>query len=318
MVSMMKKSVFDEIKNLITEQRNPNTVDIDSKSTVEILRIINKEDQKVATIVKEEIPYIAKAVDLIVESFKKHGRLFYVGAGTSGRLGVLDAAECPPTFGTDPDMVQGIIAGGYGALVRAVEGAEDKKADGAKAIRERGVTNKDVVVGLTACRRTPYVIGAIEEAKRIGAKTVYITATPRAELNIDVDVAICPVTGPEVIMGSTRMKAGTAEKLILNMLTTTSMIKIGKVYENMMVDLMATSQKLIERSKRTIMIVTGVDYDTAAKFLKKAKGSVKIAIVMILAKVGYEEAKQQLERSDGFVRKAIESIRSRKNEQTKV
>jgi len=306
----MKKSVFDEIKNLITEQRNPNTMDIDSKSTVEILEIINSEDQRVATIVKEEIPYIAKAVDLIVESFKNYGRLFYVGAGTSGRLGVLDAAECPPTFGTDPDMVQGIIAGGYGALVRAVEGAEDNKADGAKAIRERGVTNKDVVVGLTACRRTPYVIGAIEEARRIGAKTVYITATPRAELKIDVDVAICPVTGPEVIMGSTRMKAGTAEKLILNMLTTTSMIKIGKVYENMMVDLMATSQKLIERSKRTIMIVTGVDYDTAAKFLKKAKGSVKIAIVMILAKVGYEEAKQRLKRSGGFVRAAIERSRN--------
>jgi len=306
----MKKSVFDEIKNLITEQRNPNTMDIDSKSTVEILEIINSEDQRVATIVKEEIPYIAKAVDLIVESFKNYGRLFYVGAGTSGRLGVLDAAECPPTFGTDPDMVQGIIAGGYGALVRAVEGAEDNKADGAEAIRERGVTNKDVVVGLTACRRTPYVIGAIEEARRIGAKTVYITATPRAELKIDVDVAICPVTGPEVIMGSTRMKAGTAEKLILNMLTTTSMIKIGKVYENMMVDLMATSQKLIERSKRTIMIVTGVDYDTAAKFLKKAKGSVKIAIVMILAKVGYEEAKQRLKRSGGFVRAAIERSRN--------
>ncbi|HID93495.1 MAG TPA: N-acetylmuramic acid 6-phosphate etherase [bacterium (Candidatus Stahlbacteria)] len=306
----MKKSVFDEIKNLITEQRNPNTMDIDSKSTVEILEIINSEDQRVATIVKEEIPYIAKAVDLIVESFKNYGRLFYVGAGTSGRLGVLDAAECPPTFGTDPDMVQGIIAGGYGALVRAVEGAEDNKADGAKAIRERGVTNKDVVVGLTACRRTPYVIGAIEEARRIGAKTVYITATPRAELKIDVDVAICPVTGPEVIMGSTRMKAGTAEKLILNMLTTTSMIKIGKVYENMMVDLMATSQKLIERSKRTIMIVTGVDYDTAAKFLKKAEGSVKIAIVMILAKVGYEEAKQRLKRSGGFVRAAIERSRN--------
>jgi N-acetylmuramic acid 6-phosphate etherase len=302
----MKESVYDEIKDLVTEQRNPNTMDVDSKSTLEILEVINREDHKVAPIVKKELPYIAKAVDIIVESFKKGGRLFYIGAGTSGRLGVLDAAECPPTFGTDPEMVQGMIAGGYGALVRAVEGAEDNKENGAKTIRERGVTNKDVVTGLSACRRTPYVIGAIEEARKIGAKTIYITATPRVELTIDVDVAICPVTGPEVIMGSTRMKAGTAEKLVLNMLTTTSMIKIGKVYENMMVDLMATSKKLIERSKRTIMIITGVDYNTAAEYLKKAKGSVKIAIVMILGYIDYEEAKQRLKNSGGLVREAIE------------
>ncbi|MEA3431395.1 MAG: N-acetylmuramic acid 6-phosphate etherase [candidate division WOR-3 bacterium] len=299
------KKLFDELKNIITEQRSPDTMDIDSKSIKEILIAINNEDRKVAPIVADEIPYIAKGVEMIAESLKKGGRLIYVGAGTSGRLGVLDAAECPPTFGTSPEQIQGIIAGGYGALVRAVEGAEDKKTDGARAIEEKDVTNLDTVVGITACKRTPYVIGAIEEARKRGAKTIYITATPRDELKVPCDVAICPVTGPEVIMGSTRMKAATATKLVLNMLTTASMIKIGKVYGNMMVDLQPTSEKLIERAKKTIMFVTGVEYDKASRVLKEAKYNTKTAIVMILANVDYKTAKERLEKCDGFVRKAI-------------
>jgi N-acetylmuramic acid 6-phosphate etherase len=297
--------IFNELKDIITEQRNPDTMDIDSKSIEEILITMNSEDRKVASIVAGEIPYIAKGVELIVQSLKRGGKLIYIGAGTSGRLGILDAAECPPTFGTRPEQIQGIIAGGYGALVRAVEGAEDNKKEGANAIREKNVTDRDTVVGITACKRTPYVIGAIEEARKRGAKTIYVTATPREKLTVPCDVAICPVTGPEVIMGSTRMKAATATKLVLNMLTTASMIRIGKVYENMMVDLQPTSKKLIERSKRTIMIVTGIDYDTASSFLKKAKYNVKLAIVMILANVDYKTAKERLEKCDGLVRKAI-------------
>lgn len=301
------KKLFDELKDIITEQRNPDTVDIDSKSTQDILIAINNEDRKIAPIVTREIPYIARGVELIVESFKRGGKLIYVGAGTSGRLGVLDAAECPPTFGTPSEQIQGVIAGEYGALVRAVEGAEDNKEKGADAVRERNVTDIDTVVGITACKRTPYVIGAIEEARKRRAKTIYITATPREKLDVPCDVTICPVTGPEVIMGSTRMKAATATKLVLNMLTTASMIRIGKVYENMMVDLQPTSEKLIERGKRTIMIVTGVDYDTASNVLKKAKYNVKTAIVMILANIGYKTAKERLKKYNGFVRTAISS-----------
>lgn len=301
------KKVFDEIKNLLTEQRNPKSMDIDSKSTLEILKIINDEDKKVPFAVEKEIPYIAQAVEFVVESFKKGGRLLYFGAGTSGRLGVVDAAECPPTFGTPPEMVQGFIAGGKEAMFVAQEGAEDKEENGANDVIKANVNSKDTVVGIAASRRTPYVVGAIKKAKELGAKTVFITSNPRSEFNIkEVDVAICPEVGPEVIMGSTRMKSGTAQKLILNMITTTAMIRIGKVYENMMIDLQMTNQKLVERSKRIVMIITGVSYDEAAKYLQMAKGNVKTALVMILAKVSYEEAVRRLQLSDGFVRKAIE------------
>jgi len=301
-----RKRIFQELASLVTEQRNINTTDIDTKSTEEIIKLIGEEDKKVAHAVEKEIPYITKAVELIVESFKKGGKLFYVGAGTSGRLGVLDAAECPPTFGTDPEMVQGIIAGGEGALIRAIEETEDYPEEGARDIERREVTNKDVVVGISACKRTPYVLGALKKARSIGARTVFLICNPRSQVNIDVDVAICPTVGPEVIMGSTRMKAGAAEKMILNMLTTTAMIRLGKVYRNMMVDLRATSQKLVERSKRVIMITTGVDYNTAEKVLKKAHGSVKVAIVMIEANVDYNQALHLLKRVNGFVRRAIE------------
>lgn len=301
----MKNTLFEELKGLVTEARNPATSEIDSKSTEEILRLINQEDKKVPFIVEKEIPYIAQAVDIIVEAFKKGGRLFYIGAGTSGRLGVLDAAECPPTFGTPPGMIQGVIAGGYEALVQAREGAEDRKEQGAKDLQAKGFNKKDVACGIAASRRTPYVIGAIQWAHHIGAKTIYIACNPRSELKLPVDVAICPVVGPEVIMGSTRMKAGTAQKLILNMLTTTAMIRLGKVYGNLMVDLQMTSRKLEERSKRIVMMVTGVDYKTAEEVLQQARGHVKTALVMILAKVDAHQAQERLKRSGGFVREAI-------------
>lgn len=301
----MKDTIFEEIKNLITESRNPLSEDIDSKSTEEILQIINTEDKKVPVIVENEIPYIVQAVEILVDAFKKGGRLFYVGAGTSGRLGVLDAAECPPTYGTEPEMIQGIIAGGYEAIVRAQEGSEDQEELAILDLVERGFNKKDVACGIAASRRTPYVVAAIKKARQIGGKTLYVTCNPRSELNIEVDVAICPVVGPEVVMGSTRMKAGTATKLVLNMLTTAAMIKMGKVFGNMMVDLQMTSRKLEERSKRTVMMVTGVSYENASRVLQKAGGHVKTALVMILAKVDANEAKRRLTESDGVVRSAV-------------
>ncbi|RMD87711.1 MAG: N-acetylmuramic acid 6-phosphate etherase [Calditrichaeota bacterium] len=302
----MKDRVFEELKNLITEARNPASEEIDSKSTEEILHIINNEDKKVPFAVEKEIPYIAQAVELVVAAFKRGGRLFYIGAGTSGRLGVLDASECPPTFGTDPEMVQGIIAGGYEALVHAKEGSEDRADLGVRDLMARGFTSDDVACGIAASRRTPYVVAAIKKAREIGGKTIYVTCNPRSELKLEVDVAICPIVGPEVIMGSTRMKAGTATKLVLNMITTTAMIRMGKVYRNMMVDLQMNSRKLEERAKRTVMMVTGVDYEKASHVLKLAGGHVKTALVMILAGVDAEEARKRLEKSNGFVRVAIE------------
>lgn len=303
----MKDQVFEEILHLKTEQINLKTKDIDGKSVEEILRLINEEDQLIPNIVAEEIPYIAQAVHLIVTAFKNGGRLFYVGAGTSGRLGVLDAAECPPTFGVSPEMVQGIIAGGHKALISAQEGAEDKYDQGGKDIAAKEIKAVDVVCGIAASRRTPYVIGAIDKAREMGAKTIYITCNPREEMHIPVDVAICPVVGPEVIMGSTRMKAGTATKLVLNMLTTTTMIRLGKVYGNMMVDLQMTSKKLEERSKRIVMLATGVNYEVAEATLKKANGHVKTALVMLFAQLDYPAAQERLRKNDGFVHKAIAS-----------
>jgi len=305
-VSKTTKELFREISNLATEQRNPNSKDIDELSTIEILKIINEEDKKVPLAVEKELPYIEKAVEEIVKAIKKGGRLLYFGAGTSGRLGVVDAAECPPTFGTPPEMVQGFIAGGEAAMFVAQEGAEDFEENGAKDIDLANVTNNDVVCGIAASRRTPYVIGAIKRAKELGATTLYITCTPRKSFNIEeVDIPICPYVGPEVVMGSTRMKSGTAQKLVLNMLTTTSMVRLGKTYENMMIDLQMTNKKLVERSKRIVMMITGVDYDKATKYLEEANYHVKTALVMILAEVNLEEAKQRLEKADGFVRKAI-------------
>jgi len=255
--------------------------------------------------VAKELPYVAQAVELVVRSFREGGRLIYVGAGTSGRLGVLDASECPPTFGSDPRMVQGVMAGGTGALVRAVEGAEDREDEGVAAMDTLEVDARDTVIGLAASRRTPFVVAALARARARGARLGYVTCTPRAEFTLDVDVAICPEVGPEVLMGSTRMKSGTAQKLVLNMITTAAFVRLGKVYENMMVDLLATSRKLEERSRRTVMTVTGVDYDTATRAIADAGQSVKTAIVMLSARCTREEAEARLARANGFVRAAL-------------
>jgi N-acetylmuramic acid 6-phosphate etherase len=301
------KSLFEEISKLTTEQRNPHSMDIDAQSTGEILRIINEEDKTIPYAVEKELPYIEQAVEIIVKAFKKGGRLLYFGAGTSGRLGVVDASECPPTFGTPYGMIEGFIAGGKEAMFRAQEGAEDYEENGAKDVIKANVNERDVVCGIAASRRTPYVVGAVKKAKELGAATLFITCNPRENFNIkEVDIAICPYVGPEVIMGSTRMKSGTAQKLVLNMLTTTSMIRMGKVYENMMIDLQMTNKKLVERSKRIVMTITGVSYDEAADYLKQAGGHVKTALVMIRAGVDADEARDLLEKADGFVRKAIE------------
>lgn len=297
---------FDEFARLATEQRNPRTLDLDTLDVPAILARIHAEDRTVPEAVSRELPWIARAVELVVASFREGGRLVYVGAGTSGRLGVLDASECPPTFGSDPQMVQGLIAGGPAALVRAVEGAEDREEEGASAIEQLGVGPRDTVVGLAASRRTPYVVAALRAARARGARTAYVTCTPREEFTLDVDVAICPVVGPEVLMGSTRMKAGTAQKLVLNMITTTAFVRLGKAYENMMVDLMATSRKLVERSRRTVMTVTGADYDTAARAIEAAGRSVKTAIVMLKLGCARGEAESRLRAAGGFVRAALE------------
>lgn len=307
MNSSPDENLFEEISRLTTEQRNPKSSNIDVSATDEILKIINDEDKTVPAAVEKELPFIKDAVEVIVASFKKGGRLLYFGAGTSGRLGVIDAAECPPTFGTSPDLIKGYIAGGKNAMFVAQEGAEDLEENGASDVVEAGVNSNDVICGIAASKRTPYVVGAVKKAKELGAKTLFLTCNPRSELDFpEVDIAICPYVGPEVIMGSTRMKSGTAQKLVLNMLTTAAMVRLGKVYENMMIDLQLTNKKLVERAKRIIMTITGVSYKEADDFLRKSGGSVKTALVMIKTKVGKDEAQKRLELSGGFVRRAIE------------
>jgi N-acetylmuramic acid 6-phosphate etherase len=306
--------LFQQLQKITTEQRNAASMTIDASPVAEILTIINSEDKKVALAVERTIPQIAQAVDLIVHAFINGGRLIYVGAGTSGRMGVLDASECPPTFGVSFEMVQGMIAGGDAAMFRAQEGAEDKRESGAHDIDLKGVNANDVVCGIAASLRTPYVIGAVIRAKELGAKTLYVTTNPRthfdlpeyADLGRAVDVPICAEVGPEILMGSTRMKSGTAQKLVLNMLTTASMIRMGKVYENMMIDLQMTNKKLVERSKKIDMTITGLSYDDASIALEAAKGHVKTALVMIKAGCTYDEAQERLKNADGFVRAAIE------------
>ncbi len=301
---MPKASLSDALSRLLTEQRNPDSMDLDLLSTQGILRLINSQDKLVPVAVEREIPHIEQAVELVVSSLREGGRLFYFGAGTSGRLGVVDASECPPTFGTDPKLVQGIIAGGREAMFRSQEGAEDDVRQARRDVDAQGVGGKDTVCGLAASRRTPYVVTAVGRARELGARTIYVTTNPRSEFNLDVDVAICPEVGPEVLMGSTRMKSGTAQKLVLNMITTAAMVKLGKVYENMMVDLQLTNNKLVERAKRIIMMATGVDYRTAEEHLRGAEGHVKTALVMIRAGVSAGEARRLIEEADGFVRLA--------------
>lgn len=305
---MPETDLFKEIIALQTEQKNPKSENIDLASTREILEIINNEDKLVAQAVQKELDNIGKAVEIITKAFKSGGRLFYVGAGTSGRLGIVDASECPPTFGASPEMVQGIIAGGKEAVFKAQEGAEDKPENGAKEITERDIKPPDVVCGIAASGRTPFVKGAIDEAKKRGCPTIFVSTVTQEkveELGVSADVTICPNVGPEALTGSTRMKSGTAQKLVLNMLTTASMVKLGKTYGNVMVDLQLTNAKLKERAKKIIMSITGVSYDKAEKYLKESGGHVKTALVMIKSGVSKDEAKRLLIKADGFVRKAL-------------
>ncbi len=289
-----------------TEKRNRASENIDKLSTKQIVDLINAEDALVPAAVARQRKQITAAIDLIVSRFRKGGRLFYVGAGTSGRLGVLDAAECPPTFGVSPSLVQGIIAGGRRALIQAIEGAEDCAQDGAISIRKKRVQASDVVVGLAACGMTPFVHGALKEARQIGAATIFVTCAPEAVGQIPAEIIINPVVGPEVITGSTRMKAGTATKLVLNTLTTGAMVKLGKVYGNLMVDLKATNEKLRDRSLRIVMEMTNLSRSGARRLLARAQGKVKAAIVMHFRRTNLAGALKILDECDQFLRKAIE------------
>lgn len=297
------------LAQLTTEMVNPLTKNIDECSTVEMLRLINEQDSLVPGAVAKEIPQIAAAVDRIVESLRRGGRMFYVGAGTSGRLGILDASECPPTYGTDPDMIQAYIAGGDSALRTAAEGCEDSEDSGRQLIADCGVTEKDVVVGITASGSARFVLAAVEEAGRRGAATVGVVNNRDSRLSERVDICISPVVGPEVIIGSTRMKSGTAQKLVLNMLTTCAMIKLGKVYGNLMVDLRPTNQKLFDRAQRIIRYVTGVDLPTAREYLGKSNCSTKLAILMIETGLDAGQASAILERCGGRLKDSLKICR---------
>lgn len=302
---------MEGLTTLTTEQRNPQTMELDQMNTAHILNTMNQADMLVAKKVQDVLPQIEDAVELIYTSLKQGGTLFYVGAGTSGRLAILDAVECPPTFSTPPKMVQGVIAGGDQAFIKAVEGAEDDERVGEADLRARDLTEIDVVVGIAASGRTPYVTGALKYAQSIGASTVSLTSNKDAKISQHADVKIEVITGPEVLTGSTRLKAATAHKLILNMLSTTTMIKVGKVYENLMVDVKVSNFKLKERAKNIIATITGVSIERAGIILDKANLEVKPAIVMIQTHVSYEEAKQLIEEANGFVRQAIAAKKSR-------
>jgi N-acetylmuramic acid 6-phosphate etherase len=294
------------LEHLLTEQENPASEGIDALPTEDILRIINAEDRKVADAVAREIPNIARAVDAIVSALQHGGRLFYIGAGTSGRLGVLDAAECPPTFSVAPDLVQGIIAGGGAALARATETTEDDPSIGARDLRARGFTQADLLVGIAASGRTPYVLGAVAEARRMGAVTAGISCTPDSELSRAVDIPIAPLPGPEIVAGSTRMKAGTATKLVLNMLTTGAFIRLGYVYGNLMVNVQPKNSKLVDRARRIVSRAAGVNYEQAGELLARSGNVVRTAIVMAKAGATREEAEQRLAQAGGRISKVLD------------
>lgn len=306
-----QSALFEQLKNLDTEQRNQSTLKIDTADAAEIVRLINEEDKKVAFCVEKRLNEIAEAVQIVSDAFSNGGRLFYFGAGTSGRLGVVDSSECPPTFGTHPDLVQAIMAGGEQAMFKAKEGAEDSREIGAEDVVKAAITSKDVVCGIAASGRTPYVLGAVEKAMEIGCKTLFVTTVPKSQLNVTASVIIDVPVGPEVIMGSTRMKSGTAQKLVLNMITTGAMIRQGKIYENVMVDLMLTNKKLEERAKRIVMTFSEVSYDEAAKLLADTGGHVKTALVMALTGLSKTESKVLLEKHKGFIRNALKEVKER-------
>ncbi|WP_338631153.1 N-acetylmuramic acid 6-phosphate etherase [Clostridium baratii] len=296
------------LSNLTTESRNQNTLDIDKVSTIEMVRKINNEDKKVAEAVEKELPQIAEAIDGIVDRIHKGGHLIYMGAGTSGRLGILDASECPPTYGVSEELVQGLIAGGHEAIFRAKEGAEDSKELAVNDLKDKDLNSNDIVVGLAASGRTPYVIGGLEYANQIGALTISITCNKDSDVSKTSKIAISPVVGAEVITGSTRLKAGTAQKLVLNMLSTGTMIKLGKVYGNLMVDVRATNEKLVERAKRIVCEATNVSTEEATKYLEETKFDVKLAIFMILSGLNKEKAEEKLVKNKGYIARALENI----------
>lgn len=296
------------LSKLVTESRNENTMDIDNVSTLKIIELINEEDKMVALAVGKAKKSIAEAVDIIAERLSRGGRLIYVGAGTSGRLGILDASECPPTFGVESDLIQGIIAGGYTAMFKAVEGAEDDIELCKTDLIEKVLNESDVLCGIAASGRTPYVIGGMKYAKSVGAAVICVTMNPDSEMALLADTAISVMVGPEVIMGSTRMKAGTAQKLVLNMLTTGSMIKLGKVYSNLMVDVKATNEKLVARAKRILMLATNVDETHAENILNLTNFNVKLSILMIKSSLSKEQAEKLLLENNGYIKKAIDNI----------
>ncbi|WP_370558305.1 N-acetylmuramic acid 6-phosphate etherase [Edwardsiella tarda] len=293
------------LNQMVTESRNPASAAIDTLSTLAMLRVINAEDQRVAPAVEATLPQVAELVDKVVEAFAQGGRLIYCGAGTSGRLGILDASECPPTYGTPAQQVVGLIAGGHPAILAAVENAEDDRDQGAQDLRDLHFTSRDVLVGIAASGRTPYVLGAMVYAKQQGATVAAIVCNPGSEMSLAADIAIEPVVGAEVVTGSSRMKAGTAQKLVLNMITTGAMIRSGKVYGNLMVDVAATNAKLLQRQVNIVMAATECDLHQAEAALNACDRHCKTAILMLLSGVSAEEASAMLARHHGFIRQAL-------------
>nr|WP_321382263.1 N-acetylmuramic acid 6-phosphate etherase [uncultured Vibrio sp.] len=308
---MTNDALIAALSQLVSEGRNPETMDIDLLPSLDIVQRINQQDKQVPLAVEKVLPEIALAVDKITAAFKAGGRLVYMGAGTSGRLGVLDASECPPTFGVSDKMVIGLIAGGPEAILKAKEGAEDSPLLGEQDLKNINFNKSDVVVGIAASGRTPYVIGGLEYANEIGATTVALSCNPDSPIADIADIAISPVVGPEALTGSTRLKSGTAQKLVLNMLTTASMIRIGKSYQNLMVDVKATNDKLVARAARIVMQATDCSKDQATTVLKQTDYEVKLAILMILTDLDIDSARQQLAHQDGFLRKAVENHQSK-------
>ena len=301
----MAENLLQTLSTLITEQRNPNSMHVDSLSALEIVQLMNDEDKQVPLAIEKCLPQIAQAVECIVAAFQQGGRLVYIGAGTSGRLGVLDASECPPTFGVSPEMVKGIIAGGERALRHPIEGAEDSKTHAVVDLQTIQFSSKDVLVGIAASGRTPYVIGALEYAKSLGSVTVSIASNPNSVMANIVDIAIDTVVGPEVLTGSSRLKSGTAQKLVLNMLTTASMILLGKCYQNLMVDVQASNEKLKARAIRIVMQATDCDKVIAEETLKQADQNAKLAIMMILSGLDRAQAEALLEKHQGKLQLAL-------------
>ena len=301
----MAENLLQTLSTLITEQRNPNSMHVDSLSALEIVQLMNKEDKQVPLAIEKCLPQIAQAVECIVAAFQQGGRLVYIGAGTSGRLGVLDASECPPTFGVSPEMVKGIIAGGERALRHPIEGAEDSKTHAVVDLQTIQFSSKDVLVGIAASGRTPYVIGALEYAKSLGSVTISIASNPNSAMANIVDIAIDTVVGPEVLTGSSRLKSGTAQKLVLNMLTTASMILMGKCYQNLMVDVQASNEKLKARAIRIVMQATDCDKALAEETLKQADQNAKLAIMMILSGLDRAQAEALLEKHQGKLQLAL-------------